>query len=338
MNDVVLTDFLILARDTDFFLGITQEGMCYIWEHDENTQHTSITDTAVKIPILFPFPEKIVDAGITNGQCVFCTETGDVYTFLTSELRKFWNEHDIRQFSCTQYSLPEPIFQVHSVSQQNYAVSQQGSLYAWGDCNLNEPHQIIPSPSPICFSDPVLEVAVGHRFACLLTAQGKVYAWGSDDFGQLGNGDGRKSYFPLRILHLSNIQKIVCGGFHVLALDKNGDVFSWGWNHCGQTGIGKYPSIQVSPSKLLLPGKAADIAAGWVNSYVKLEDSRVFGWGKADNGELGSTYIKNQYEPGEISLPDTSLQTLPFRFHGMTCDYKILERELRKGYQRELEL
>ena len=83
-------------------------------------------------------------------------------------------------------------------------------------------------------------LAVGATFSMGLKADGTVWTWGNNEFGQLGNGrfTGTATY-PRKLSGLENIIKIAAAGYSAYALDKDGKVYAWGKNNCGQLGIGK---------------------------------------------------------------------------------------------------
>ena len=74
----------------------------------------------------------------------------------------------------------------------------------------------------------------------------KVYSWGSNSFGQLGQGSmdnkpSSTSVVPQQVLGFPaegvKIMAISCGAWHTMALSAQGAVFSWGGGACGQIGL-----------------------------------------------------------------------------------------------------
>ena len=72
------------------------------------------------------------------------------------------------------------------------------------------------------------------------TATGQVWAWGGNDYGQLGLGDTKKRSVPHRIEALAHakIREVACGQFHTLAVDEDRVVWSWGRGDSGALGHG----------------------------------------------------------------------------------------------------
>jgi alpha-tubulin suppressor-like RCC1 family protein len=69
--------------------------------------------------------------------------------------------------------------------------------------------------------DKIKTIEVGYNF-CIVTGEKNVYAWGSNQFGQILSTEQEKIHEPSVLPELSKIQpKIGCGGYHVLAFSKN---------------------------------------------------------------------------------------------------------------------
>lgn len=102
----------------------------------------------------------------------------------------------------------------------------------------------------------IVAVSAGHTFSLFLTDAGEVYAAGSSEEGQLGNGKtgerlhkAGKVVFdvenPPRLVQGfkdKRIVKIASGNQHSLALDEEGYVYSWGYNGYCRLGLGDQKS------------------------------------------------------------------------------------------------
>lgn len=98
-----------------------------------------------------------------------------------------------------------------------------------------------------------------------LNKEGKVYAFGSNNFGYLGFGDINKRNTPTLIPNLYNIIQITTGYYHSLALDKEGKVYSFGLNNSGQLGL---IESSFTPIMIQHPKKIVSISAGARHSLV----------------------------------------------------------------------
>jgi len=67
----------------------------------------------------------------------------------------------------------------------------------------------------------------------------KIYVWGLGKYhGQLGLGDKSNRHEPTLLNTCNEWTQIVGGGYHTVALTKEGNVFTWGNNEYGQLGHG----------------------------------------------------------------------------------------------------
>jgi alpha-tubulin suppressor-like RCC1 family protein len=93
-----------------------------------------------------------------------------------------------------------------------------------------------------------IAVAAGSDHSLALKSDGTVWAWGLNNYGQLGNGAPltgstlQTSTVAVQVLinattALSNIEKIVAIGNHNLAVDGSGLLWVWGYNSYGELGL-----------------------------------------------------------------------------------------------------
>ena len=76
-------------------------------------------------------------------------------------------------------------------------------------------------------------------------SNGKLYSWGKNDIGQLGNGTTQDCSMPVCIsdienspLNGKNIIYVYTNGSTTFAKDSNGNLYSWGFNGSGELGDG----------------------------------------------------------------------------------------------------
>jgi hypothetical protein len=116
------------------------------------------------------------------------------------------------------------------------------------------------------FLNKVTAIAAGEFHSLALLNDGRVLAWGSNEYGQLGDGTNTDSNVPVQVKGtggsgaINNVAAVAAGGFHSLALLKNGTVLAWGNNESGQLGDGSNTdsTLPVTVSEL----KNSSIIAG----------------------------------------------------------------------------
>lgn len=118
--------------------------------------------------------------------------------------------------------------------------------YAWavrpGDVTAVPDLAATPVPDQATAPEPNLTVTpmivAGSFHTVALKANGTVFSWGSNQYGQLGNGTRTDRLSPVRILGLTNVKAVSAGLQHTVALKTNGTVAVWGRNNYGQLGNG----------------------------------------------------------------------------------------------------
>ncbi|MEV5000148.1 Kelch repeat-containing protein [Nocardioides sp. LML1-1-1.1] len=130
----------------------------------------------------------------------------------------------------------------------------------------------------------------GCAYTHYLTGDGKVWTAG-----------GGKST-PEPVEPLSDIISIASGGCHFLALDAEGNLWSWGMNNYGQVGNGTASTYVATPVKVLQ--KVATMGAGFVHSLAVTTDGKAWSWGYNGSGQLGHGDTVNRTAPAQVAALD----------------------------------
>ena len=132
---------------------------------------------------------------------------------------------------------------------------------------------------------------------------GKLYTWGSGDYGRLGHGDNLNQKIPkaVDILRDKDIRKFVCGARHCVALGSDGTVYSWGYGGDGQLGHGDF-QIQTMPMviKAVSGEGVIDISCGDKHTLALTSGGDVYSWGDGSLGQLGLGDLRKQHTPSRI--------------------------------------
>jgi hypothetical protein len=145
----------------------------------------------------------------------------------------------------------------------------------------------------------VPKIAGGALQSLALKSDGTVWAWGNNQYGQLGNGATTDSSVPVEVQGLTNVVAIGSGAAHSLALRSDGTAWAWGNNYEGELGNGTLTNSNV-PVEVQGLTNAVAIAAGYYHSLAVRSDGTVWAWGLNGNGQLGNGTTTNSSVPVQV--------------------------------------
>lgn len=194
-----------------------------------------------------------------------------------------------------QVQHPGSFAAVAAGGQHSMAIDTDGDVWAWGYNLYGQLGTVTgqndnPLPVQVLNLPNIIAIAAGDRHSLALDADGNVWSWGGNFYGQLGNGSRDNTDTPQQITNMNNIVGIAAGDEHSLALDDSGLVWAWGKNEDGQVAgqnAGGEPKMQSIPTVIQNLGSVSTIAAGEGYSLAVTRDGRVRSWGSNTFGQLG---------------------------------------------------
>lgn len=140
----------------------------------------------------------------------------------------------------------------------------------------------------------------------------KLFAWGANNTGQLGDGTTTTRTTPVEVNTASITPTahwimVSSGANHSLALAADGRIFAWGYNGSGSLGNGTTTSsnslVPVNQTGVLSGKHVVAIAAGQDHSLALTSDGKAYAWGQGLSGRLGDGFLVNRSLPVAV---DTS--------------------------------
>ena len=123
------------------------------------------------------------------------------------------------------------------------AIAIDGGLSCWGQ---NEQGQlgfatsatppVHPEPTRVGTDVDWRSLAAGGHHACAIKQDGGLWCWGSNRFGQLGNGSGETARTPARVGQENDWVNVAVGTNHTCGVRSDGSAWCWGYNFSGQVG------------------------------------------------------------------------------------------------------
>lgn len=221
----------------------------------------------------------------------------------------------------------ENIAAVRAMESAAVALGKDGEVYAWGSNYYGQlgigadagnsalPVRVLKEDgAPL---DNIVAVEACDKNAVALGADGKVYVWGDNMFGQKGDGsfdDGTGENGAYRAAEVRffaerniDVKQIVCGSGVIFALAADGALYGWGMCVGGSLGMGVYDNFPdevkifdqsgnpVTKNQVVFPCRIEigvnvrieKIVGSDYRTFVKDTDGRVWSFGNNTYGQAG---------------------------------------------------
>jgi alpha-tubulin suppressor-like RCC1 family protein len=165
-------------------------------------------------------------------------------------------------------------------------------------------------------------------FSMAVTSDNRLWAWGCNGSGNLGDGTTTRRLEPVHVLY--NVAAVSAGGAHTMVITHlgNNSIRAWGVNTFGQLGDG---TVEDRSSPVFGLNNVTAISAGWGHSAAIKADGTLMTWGSGISGELGDGTMgaypeptRAQYSP--ISVLENVIAVSAGDFHtvAVTADGTLL--------------
>ncbi|MEZ4681267.1 MAG: hypothetical protein R2932_44340 [Caldilineaceae bacterium] len=196
-------------------------------------------------------------------------------------------------------------------------ITPAGGVQCWGrnsDGQLGNGSEV-PSSTPTNvtgLASGVLTVALGAEHSCALHQSGVAFCWGSNQYGQLGDGSTEQQSTPVAVTGASfRGSVLVAGANHTCALLilNGGTVQCWGQNDMGQLGNGTTTN-STTPTNVSGISNATALQAGLAHTCALVANA-VKCWGANESGQLGDgTQTKSSTPVTVKGLPAGTIRGL----------------------------
>jgi alpha-tubulin suppressor-like RCC1 family protein len=210
----------------------------------------------------------------------------------------------------TSYSSPVSIVGGNSFSKISAGAGfslairgNDGTGWAWGYNGYgqlgNNNRTSCSSPISIVGENSFIQISAGSGFSLAIRGNdGSGWAWGFNNFGELGHNNTSSSSSPVSIVGgMSFIQ--IYAGTHSLAIDGNYTGWAWGSNAFGQLGTNNDTNYS-SPVSVEGNYSFTKILSIYYSSFAITTTKEIFSWGKNDTGQLGNNSTTNRSIPGLV--------------------------------------
>jgi alpha-tubulin suppressor-like RCC1 family protein len=186
------------------------------------------------------------------------------------------------------------------------AIKADGSLWAWGrntwgQLGNGREGEGEAEIDPIRIGTGYAAVVASSKHNLAIKKDGSLWAWGSNTWGQLGNGTTTDKTSPVRI-GTANDWAMVSIGDHSLAIKTDGSLWVWGNNDTGQLGNGRNgkDEFESNPIRIGADKNWALVSAGTACSFAIKTDGSLWAWGWNEYGQLGDGTMTDRNSPVRI--------------------------------------
>lgn len=163
---------------------------------------------------------------------------------------------------------------------------------------------------------PATAIAAGEYHSLALRSDGSVWAWGDNEFGQLGDGSTSSRLAPVQVHGLRDVTGIAAGAAHSLAVRSDGTVWAWGRNADGRLGDGT-TTARLTPVRVSGLDDVTSVAAGRSHSLAVRSDGTAWAWGGNTDGQLGDGTTTRRLAPVPVSGLSDVISIVAGRDHAL---------------------
>jgi alpha-tubulin suppressor-like RCC1 family protein len=263
------------AAGYEHVLTVRSDGSVWGWGANANAQLHATLDQFVKSPAKLEGLKDIVSVAAGYSTSMALDKDGVVYVW--------GNKHGIEKVD----GFKNPVVKVAASNEAYLALQSDGLIYQW---TFDGAPALVNVPRSI-------DIAAGANHFMALTAQGRVYCWGENSFGQLGDGTTANRDAPQSVNGVYEVAAIGTGSNHAFAVTRTGELYGWGNNRDGQVGVGHLSDVIRKPEKLSVNDKIASVAGGDRHSVALTTDGKLYSWGNAEYGQLATGKLEVSSSP-----------------------------------------
>ncbi|GMF18203.1 unnamed protein product [Phytophthora lilii] len=282
--------FIAASNGCEHMIALTDTGLAYSWGYNDRGQlgHENLA-TKIHVPKLIESlkDKKLGYASVSYHHSAVITDSGELYTFGMNDCGQLGLDHMQHQ------STPQLVKSLEGTEVAMVACGLYHTIFctAGGElfaCGKNDYGQLglahnrqIKVPTVVSLTNEmVCFVACGYYHSVVVTAGGRTFSFGRNDYGQLGIGSKIHQNAPNVVALSSNTRMVraTCGCYHTVLLSEQGQVYVFGRNNKGQLGNrGSADALLPVPLKVR-PEKNSrrciDVAAGFYTTSLIVERKR----------------------------------------------------------------
>lgn len=280
-------------------LALKSDGTLWVWGDDSSGQLGNGTGSTEYSPVPIGTDTWIwVSAGeghslgIKTGGALFAWGDGGSYRLGDNSTQIEQSPRSISNCSDGGSNVACPIWKSVAAGKDfSLAIDNSDRLWTWGASNHHQTGDSASTadkriPTRITVGPPGWKfISAGDSHSLGIGSDDKLYSWGYNATGQLGNGGTNEVSSPTAIPGTDTWIAVSAGGGHSLGIQTNGTLYAWGNNANGQLGdestTTRTSRVQIGTDSWVW------VSAGNIHSLGVKTNGTLFSWGDNGNGRLG---------------------------------------------------
>ncbi len=222
------------------------------------------------------------------------------------------------------------VISVSSGDSHGLLLTETGSVYSLGDSGIRGSEFLRFTSiseqvqNPICILESgAKSISAGTNFSLIVKEDGSLWAFGSNHYGQLGDGTS-SSRSELTMIIPGGVESVTTGYWHSLVLKEDGSLWGFGYNELGQLGIGSIENQ--SRPVLILPSGVKSASASLDRSLFVMNDGSVLsagirGLAFGEEGSYDPSIMYQLVEHGATLADGDGIQPIIHYANGTTKAY-----------------
>jgi alpha-tubulin suppressor-like RCC1 family protein len=283
-----------LSAGKDFTCAVSEGSRVYCWGAGESGQLGNGSNSDSAVPVEVSGLGDISIDKIESGQSHACllTDQGKMLCWGANEHGQLGDATTMDSPVPVKVSvISEEVFQM-ALGEDFTCVMIYKGVKCWGGNAYGQLGNgtMIDSILPVEPKGPfenIRNISAGKYSACLEDAWGKVFCWGDNSYGQLGNGTTLAGSTPAAVKGLGDVYDVLSVGInHTCAGARSRDLQCWGANSAGQLGDGTTADRRTAVYVRLLEGVEI-MEAGDAITCIMTVSYTMACWGDHHSGVLG---------------------------------------------------
>lgn len=296
--------------------AIASDDQAYCWGYNNYSQLGNNSTTTSRVPVA------VTNTGVLAGKTVKSITVGRYHScVLASDNQAYcWGYGTSGQLGnntiltskvpvavdTTGVLAGKTVVQVEAGYLSTCVIASDNQAYCWGDNTYGQVgnNTVVGSSVPVAVDisgvlagKTIKSISAGFYSTCVIASDNKVYCWGYNAYGQLGNNTTVDSLVPVAVvttgvLSGKTVKILSVGGYHSCVITTDNKIYCWGYNTYGELGDGTVnnSSVPMSPDiSGILAGKTITLlSSGYYQTCTITSDNLTECWGSNLFGQLGT--------------------------------------------------